>query len=173
MASHLSNFLCVQSCSIRHRVVLLQLPLLLQPFSLFLDRTCGLSQPLQVLLVRLSLPLQFLPVLGQTHLQPATLVLLLLQPLLVCLRLPPLLLPLPFPARLFLPMLALQPLEVGELLAVLLQVPLLLLLQEHVGAAVPAAGAVPLGGEERGPLELDVAVLLRNYGLRGKETEET
>lgn len=70
-------------------------------------------------------------------------------------------------------MLALQPLEVGELLAVLLQVALLLLLQEHVGAAVPAAGTVPFGGEERGPLELDVAVLLRNYGLKGKEKERT
>lgn len=171
MASHLSNFLCIQRCRIWHCVVLLQLPLLLQ--SLFLNGTRGLSQPLQILLIRLPLPLEFLPLLGQTQLQSPTLLLPLLQSLLGRLCLPPLLLPLPFPARLLQPMLALQPLEVGELLAVLLQVALLLLLQKHVCATVPVAGTVPLGGEERGPLELDVAVLLRDYGLRGKETKRT
>lgn len=70
---------------------------------------------------------------------------------------------LPFPALLLLPVLRLQLVEAGQLFSLQGQSPLLLLLQEDVPSVTAGHGG-PLC--QRGPLQLNVTVLLRNDGLK-------
>jgi len=78
-------------------------------------------------------------------------------------------LPLPLPALLLLPVLRLQLVEAGQLLSLQGQRPLFLLLQEHVPSVAAGQGG-PLC--QRGPLQLDVTVLLRDDGLKAETGEE-
>ena len=97
-----------------------------------------------------------------THLQPSALLLPLVEPSLGGLHLLPVPLPLLLPALLLQPVLRLQLVEAGQLLALQGQRALLLLLQQDVAAvAARQRGAL----RQRGPLELHVAVLLGDDGL--------
>lgn len=100
------------------------------------------------------------------YLQPFALLLPLSEPGLCSLDLLAVPLPLLLPALLLLPVLRLQLVEAGKLFSLQGQSPLLLLLQQHV-PSVAAGQGCPLC--QRGPLQLNVTVLLRYDGLKTGE----
>lgn len=139
----------------------------LQLLLLALELPLGSAQALQVALVG-DLPLlQLVELVLQVLAAAPELVLALRQPRLALLQRPLAGLPLALAPPLLLQVLRLLPLQVGQVLALLLQAALLLLLDEGAGPRRRPRER-PLGQQQL--LVLDVAVLLQHHPLRGRRT---